>query len=389
MSKTLSLKSFQCPSCGAPLEVKEGARTVKCTYCGITIKIPKEPSPVVETIPKPVLDRDVFVDQYEKKEREKTERTIALTVIMAGIILFFVGKAVLARPSASPAPELYITYVPPKSTSTPLPPYANHLLTFDTDIENASMFYAQDIALDADGNILVAASDVDSSAIYKFDSQGVFVSKEFETDYLIRSFSVGADGIMSMPLGFDVHLYSNGQEIRVLENQLADDVSIGQDGSLYVLGSDQTISRYDQDGVVNLQINKVFETQLGVTEIVSHLAVDHLGNMYLLGESSAVIFKFASDGTLLDQFGGKFESGSGQRQSGAFGYPKSIAVDSYGRVFVSDWDVITVFDANDQYLADFKIVEDMNVQDLAFDKDNTLYVLTDDFTVETYKVPDP
>ncbi len=192
-----------------------------------------------------------------------------------------------------------------------------------------------------------------------------------------------------MPLGFDVHLYSNGQEIRVLENQPANDVLIGQDGSLYVLGSDQTISRYDQDGVVNLQISKVFETQLGVTEIASHLAVDHLGNMYLLGESSAVIFKFAPDGTLLDQFGGKYESGSGRRQPGTFGYPKSIAVDSYGRIFVSDWDIVTVFDANDQYLDYFKITEDMNVQDLAFDENNYLYVLTDDYIVEKYEVPAP
>jgi len=331
----------------------------------------------------------MFVGQQEKEETEKTERTIALSVIMAGIILFFVGRAVLMRPSASPATELYITYVPPKSTSTPLPPYADHLLTFNTNIENASLFYAEDVALDADGNILVAANEGNTSAIYKFDPQGAFVSKEFETDFMIRSFSVSADGIMSIPLGFDVHLYSNGQEIRVLEDQFADDVIIGRDGSLYILGSGQTISRYDQDGVVNLQLNKVFETQLGVTEITSHLAVDKNGNIYVLGESSAVIFKFATDGTLADQFGGKFESGSGLRQSGTFRYPKSIAVDSYGRIFVSDWDVITVFDANDQYLAEFKIVEDMNVQDLAFDKDNTLYVLTDDYTVEKYKVPDP
>jgi sugar lactone lactonase YvrE len=331
----------------------------------------------------------MFVGQHKKEEAEKTERTTALFTIMAGIILFFVGRVVLVRPAASPTPEIYITYVPPKSTSTSVPPYASHLLTFGTNREDTSSFYAQDIALDAGGNVLVAVTDVDSSAIYKFDPQGVFVSKEFETDYLIRSFSVGVDGIMSLPLGFNVHLYSNGEEIRVLENQLADDVIIGQDGSLYVLGSGQTISRYDQDGVVNLQLNKVFETQLGVTEITSHLAVDKNGNIYVLGESSAVVFKFAPDGTLLDQFGGKFESGSGLRQSGTFSYPKSIAVDSYGRVFVSDWDVITIFDANDQYLADFKIVEDMNVQDLAFDKDNTLYVLTDDYTVEKYKVPAP
>jgi LSD1 subclass zinc finger protein len=389
MSREKALKGFQCPSCGAPLEVKDGAKTVKCVYCGTTIKIPKEPSPVVEAIPKPVIDRDAVVEQYAKEEREKTERTIVLTAILAGIILFIVGRALLMKPSSPPAPEVYITYVPPKSTSTPLPPYASRLLTFDTNVENASLFYARDIDIDADGNILVAASDVDSSAIYKFDPQGAFVSKEFETDFIIRSFSTGTDGILSMSFGFDVHLYSNGQEVRVLENQPANEVLTGQDGSLYVLGSDQTISRYDQDGVVNLQISKVFKTHLGVSEIASHLAVDKLGNMYLLGESSAVIFKFAPDGTLLDQFGGKYESGSGRRQPGTFGYPKSIAVDSYGRIFVSDWDIVMVFDANDQYLDYFKITEDMNVQDLAFDENDYLYILTDDYIVEKYEVPVP
>ncbi len=393
MSREKALKGFQCPSCGAPLEVKDGAKTVKCIYCLTTVRIAGEPPPemkiIKKTIPKPALDRDVVVEEYAKEEKEKTERTIALSVIIAGIILFIVGRAVLMRPSSPPAPEVYITYVPPKSTSTPFPPYASRLLTFDTNIEKASMFYARDMDIDADGNILVAASDVDSSAIYKLDPQGVFVSKEFETDFIIRSLSAGTDGILSMSFGFDVHLYSNGQEIRVLENQLANDVLIGQDGSLYIVEPDQTISRYDQDGVVNLQISKVFETHLGVSEIASHLAVDKLGNMYLLGESTAAIFKFAPDGTLLDQFGGKYESGSDQRQPGTFGYPKSIAVDSYGRIFVSDWDIVMVFDANDQYLDYFKITEDMNVQDLAFDENDYLYVLTDDYIVEKYEIPAP
>ena len=394
MSREKTLEGFQCPSCGAPLEIKDGMKTVQCSYCRTMLRIAGEPSPemqiIKKTIPKPVPDRkSIELLQYEREEKRKTERIIILYIIAAGLILFITLRAVLMKPSSLPAPEIYITYVPPKSTITPFPPYASHLLTFDTNIENASMFYPRDIDLDADGNILLAASDVDSSTIYKFDPQGVFVSKEFETDSIIWSFSVGKDGILSMSFGFDVHLYSNGQEIRVIEDQPSDDHLIGQDGSLYIVGSDQTISRYDQDGVVNMQISEVFETHLGVSEISSHLAVDKLGNMYLLGESTAVIFKFAPDGTLLNQFGGKSENTSGQRQAGTFGYPNSIAVDAYGRVFVSDWDIVTVFDANDQYLAWFRTANDMDVEDLAFDKDNILYVLTDEHTVEKFKVLAP
>ncbi len=107
MSREKALKGFQCPSCGAPLEVKDGAKTVKCVYCGTTIKIPKEPSPVVEAIPKPVIDRDAVVEQYAKEEREKTERTIALTAIMAGIILFCGKSAAYETLQPSCARGLY------------------------------------------------------------------------------------------------------------------------------------------------------------------------------------------------------------------------------------------------------------------------------------------
>ena len=52
MSREKALKGFQCPSCGAPLEVKDGAKTVKCVYCLTTVRIAGEPPPEMKIIKK-------------------------------------------------------------------------------------------------------------------------------------------------------------------------------------------------------------------------------------------------------------------------------------------------------------------------------------------------
>jgi hypothetical protein len=64
-------------------------------------------------------------------------------------------------------------------------------------------------------------------------------------------------------------------------------------------------------------------------------------------------------------------------------------VDAYGRVYVGDRYGVTVFDADHQYKAFFITTEEMLCNDLAFDNEGHLYVLTDENTVEKYEVPKP
>lgn len=380
MSSKTPLKAFECPSCGAPLEVREGAKNVKCHYCNMTVSIPQDPEPIVIEIP---VDRPARIPKTRnEEERRKQEQFVVVFSLGVVFVLFFLWRFVSNAVETPPPTEVFV-YHSPVPTNTPLPPYAKHLLTFSTDINPSSskMLNSSDIDIDEDGNLLVTEYISDSSIVYKFDPEGGFLSTQFDTDYNITSFSMGPDGGMITAFGFDVHLYINGSEALVLRDQYARDVVFGKDGSFYVVGFDNTLTRYVQNGTVDLQIDKVFETHLNSPEIAAHLAVDSSGNMYLLGSSNAVVFKFSPDGNLLDSYNGN--------TTGLFGYPQSIAVDSLDRVFISNFENILVFDGNFKYIDRFSTVDKLNVQSIAIDHENHLYALTDENTVEKFELPTP
>jgi sugar lactone lactonase YvrE len=77
------------------------------------------------------------------------------------------------------------------------------------------------------------------------------------------------------------------------------------------------------------------------------VAVDGLGNIYALGSFNNAVFKFSPEGKYLTRFG------SDGDQPGQFRAPSAIAVDGKGRVYVSDFKGIQVFDGNGRYLAVF------------------------------------
>ena len=63
---------------------------------------------------------------------------------------------------------------------------------------------------------------------------------------------------------------------------------------------------------------------------VSDVAVDSFGNIYAVVDHNVI--KFSSDGTILLEFG-SLGSGDGQ-----FDFPRGIAVDSSGNIYVTDTD---------------------------------------------------
>ena len=84
------------------------------------------------------------------------------------------------------------------------------------------------------------------------------------------------------------------------------------------------------------------------SELDTHVAVDGLGNIYALGTFNNAVFKFSPDGKFMTRFG---DAGD---QPGQFRAPSAIAVDGKGRVYVSDFKGVQVFDSNGRYLAVFK-----------------------------------
>jgi outer membrane protein assembly factor BamB len=83
------------------------------------------------------------------------------------------------------------------------------------------------------------------------------------------------------------------------------------------------------------------------SELDTQVAIDGLGNIYALGSFNNAVFKFSPEGKFITRFG---DAGD---QPGQFRAPSTIAVDGKGRVYVSDFKGVQVFDSNGRYLATF------------------------------------
>jgi LSD1 subclass zinc finger protein len=407
------LKTFQCPSCGAPLEAKEGARTIKCKYCGMTINIPQEPRPIEsltqnhdsEMRRKNVEEGDGKTPPTDSEEKQKEKLFIVLFIAVIFFLFFFAFSKKSQTSSYSSVPTIGFYPVP---TKTAVPPgFAKHILTFGSEgIVPGKFTNAAALTVADNGNVIV--TDRNSGRFNIFDADGNFISMgSTGKDVPIASIAVRANNQILLVHNFEIHIYdTEGKETGVMEDQLFGDAVIGPDGLLYTLTiTDNTISRYGKDSTIELQIEKPFETFASVSEMRSHLAVDGLGNMYLLGENSSLVLKFSPDGVFLDQFGGvgrtdvilKTPVGDSPfggvifptQQPGTFQWPQTIAVDDYGRIYVGDTNGVNVFNANNQYIGSFKLQSGRVCNSLAFDRENHLYVLTDENTVEKYEVPKP
>jgi sugar lactone lactonase YvrE len=115
--------------------------------------------------------------------------------------------------------------------------------------------------------------------------------------------------------------------------------------------------------------------------------VDGTGNIYLLGEDNNLVMKYSPEGKYLNQFGGEAPDSADSLTPGRFDSPDSIAVDGYGRIFVSDFWGVQVFDSNGQYQNSFGI--DGAAYGMSFDLDNNLYIASSTPQILKFSVKQP
>jgi sugar lactone lactonase YvrE len=129
-----------------------------------------------------------------------------------------------------------------------------------------------------------------------------------------------------------------------------DDVKTASDGGLITAwySNRDDIVRFDSTGKVRRAIPAAISSVTDRSELNTRVAIDGLGNVYALGSFNNAVFKFSPDGKFLTRFG---DDGD---QPGQFRGPSAIAVDGKGRVYVSDFKGVQVFDGNGRYLAVFK-----------------------------------
>jgi DNA-directed RNA polymerase subunit RPC12/RpoP len=266
--------------------------------------------------------------------------------------------------------------------------FASNTLSFGSQGIGAGLLEdARSIGVDANGLITVA--DYQDGRIQTFDPAGKFVS----------TFSINPDGkkvyIGGMRIGRDGKAYiAHNGKISIYDpsgihvNELSDDqhyyndVALGSDGTLYGVSRGETIVRFKQDGTIDLEVPDTFTNATGDSEADAHLAVDGLGNMYIVGSLNYAVLKFSPEGKFLNRFGSQ---GDG---AGKFTDPLSIAVDGFGRIYIGDFYGVLVFDSNGTYLNTVTMNNGV-AYGLSFDDQNDLYIMTSQNQIQKYQIQKP
>lgn len=270
--------------------------------------------------------------------------------------------------------------------------FAHQTLGFGAEGIGVGLFEdPRSVSVASNGNITVA--DYQDGRIQTFDLDGKYISgftlSPNGDKVYIPDLAVGRDDQIYVVHDRKIFIYdSNGNQTGEIgdDQHQYGDIAFSPDGTLYGLSSDETIVRFKPDGSIDLEIPDTFSTVTGDPELDGHLAVDGLGNMYVIGRFRKVVLKYSPQGNFVNQFGG--EAQSGERQPGKFTSPGAIVVDGYGRIFVGDFFNVQVFDSDGAYLN--SIPMDSGVPfGLALDDQNNLYVITGNKNVLKYEVQMP
>ena len=194
------------------------------------------------------------------------------------------------------------------------------------------------IAVDGSGNIYVTSTD---SRVEVFNSAGIFVQQWGTTGSGPSQFN-GPVGI-AVDVATGTLYVADGSNNRVQKFTLSGTfvtqwgtagsgsgqfniprgIAVDRAGNVYVTDGNSRVQKFTSTGT--------FVTQWAVTNTLSNIAVDALGDVYVCNAGpSANIQKFRSDGIWLAQWG-SYGNGNGQ-----FAPPYGVTVDGTGNVYAAD-----------------------------------------------------
>jgi predicted RNA-binding Zn-ribbon protein involved in translation (DUF1610 family) len=272
--------------------------------------------------------------------------------------------------------------------------FATQKLSFGSEGIGPGMFEdPRHIGVDANGNMTVADYQDGRIQIFGPDGKllnGFSISPDGKKVY-IDGLTVGRNGDIYIAHNQKIFIYdASGKQAGEIGDDTHDysDVTFGGDGKLYAVANNENIVRFNPDYTIDLEVPNTFSTATDQTELESYLAVDGLGNMYIVGAFNYLVLKFSPQGKFLNRFGGHDES-SNEDSVGKFTTPRSIAIDGYGRVYVGDFFDIKVFDADGAYLNKIDMMGSGVPFGVAVDGQNSVYAVTSDKKVLKFEVQKP
>ncbi len=372
----MRIKEFDCPSCGASVKIRRGEQTLSCPYCDSTIIVPDKLShagiPEQKQTRAPFQPTVVFDAGSIHRSCSRTAISIAVSLLIgvAALVFYLMRsseiKNMLQDPIAAFSGESTIPAV----------------LEFGGTGMSAGYFQnPEHVCISSDGNIYIG--EYESGKIQIFDSEGNYLEQLSigKTDNLyLHSMALSRDDLLY--LVYDSELYVHDAETGELLDSLQhpdgwgfDDVEVCDDGRVvasWYCNSDDII-KFSPDGSVDFLLREAISTQSGDSELDTDVTVDGAGNIFAYGSFNGSIFKFSSEGRFLNRFG------SDGDRPGQFTSPLSFCIDQQGRLWVSDFRELIVFDNDGTYLDSFDI--GMTVYDMVMGDGYQLYAITSDDTV--------
>ncbi len=409
---------FNCPTCGAALDPPEDDQaSLRCAYCGSSVVVPPElrrsrhapPSAAGPGRPVVVNISGAAIDEAARTAGRSAGCSLLTTLVFL-LILFAAAVGIMASTgvfslissAGQPEPSDPLqtgqamvnqvqTLVPEfKASSTPP---AAVLLQFGAQGSGAGQLDdARQIAIDPDGNIFVA--DYQDGRVQKFDPSGKFRllinTPPDKQDYTtIEDMAADYAGKLYVARRGDILVFdtADGKLIQTIPGHFPDTwlsaVTLDPANTLYALhtsAGELDLIKMSPAGQTVWRQKQVTQGLYKKTEIsrVSQLAVDGLGNIFLLDESLAKVYRFDPQGKFVDRFGSKGQA------PGQLDNPRDIAIDGQGRIYVADNNGLHIFDAGGTYLKSLPRFYQGALFDLKFGLDGNLYLVTN--APQVYKI---
>lgn len=313
---------------------------------------------------------------------------IIVLIVAASIavpILLSVGALTSIMPQADTPPDmpniigLANNSPTPRPTNTalpsPTPQFANVVAEFGGAGTGAGkMQDARAIAVDNNGSIFVA--EYLGGRIQVFDSNGKFKTQCLVDRRLpLPSLAADRKGNLYVLQAITITKY-DAETCDVLDVYQPstgtgyESIAVAADGTLFATMTGNlkdSVVRFSPDGLKTIVVDSAISGQRDNFELDPKLTVDGEGNFYILGNFARQVFKFDRTGKFVDVIGGE------GNQPGQFNAVNAIAVDSQGRIYISDSKGVQVFSRDGRYLDVFEIPKSV-ASGMAFDDEDNLWI---------------
>lgn len=391
--------AFQCPNCGGPLDVPEtSVLTVRCPFCNTSVVVPealRRKSDPATSFQQPGTPISITVGSLEGAPPlgSQTSRRGLTWIGCLVIFIFLTTLASIAIPLVvtgifmqdffSQIPGLNQLNIPGTSS------HARQIASFGGEGIGPGLFQGpRAVAVDGSGNIYVA--DWEDGRIQRLDHTGKFLSqwKVEGKNVYIDSMVATLEGTVYIAAEGIVHKF-NGSTGEIIEQYsfmdydfgYFDSVVLGADGNIYVLADTDSILRLSPSGQITRLVEKAIETQTDDPVTTVYMAMDGLGNFYLFSSHDDAVFRFDANGKYINRFGSEGD------EPGQFTAPSAIAVDGQGRIYVSDFSQIKIFETDGRYVGSFPT--NGVAYGLTYVAPNRMYAVTYQNIVQVFELNNP